>query len=42
MHWSATAGGSRVNDGGLSFRNPGNAFALPPTRLARVAAALST
>ncbi|WP_369185788.1 hypothetical protein [Streptomyces sp. Y1] len=41
-HWSTTGAGIRVNDGALSFRNPANAFALPPTRLARVTAALRT
>ncbi|MFF2751330.1 hypothetical protein ACFVVA_38060 [Kitasatospora sp. NPDC058048] len=41
-HWSVTAASVRINDGSLSFRNPGNAFALPATRLARVATALST
>ncbi|WP_243740986.1 hypothetical protein [Streptomyces sp. 8K308] len=39
--WTTTAGGVRVNDGGHSYRNPANHFALPPEAQARVTAALS-
>ncbi|MFC7331505.1 hypothetical protein [Marinactinospora rubrisoli] len=39
--WSMTGGGVRINDGGYSYRNPANRFALPEDRLARVAGALA-
>ncbi|MEV0690932.1 hypothetical protein [Streptomyces sp. NPDC050388] len=39
--WSMRGDGVRINDGGYSYRNPGNHFALPPARLARVSAALA-
>jgi hypothetical protein len=39
-HWT-TVDGVRTNDGGYSFRNPANHFALPADGLARVSAALA-
>jgi hypothetical protein len=39
--WSSTKEGLQINDGGYSFRNPANSFALPASRLARVTAALA-
>ncbi|MFD3658203.1 hypothetical protein [Streptomyces sp. NPDC058620] len=41
VHWTAEGHGFPVNDGGLSFRNPANHFALSAVRLARVATALA-
>ncbi|OXS33878.1 hypothetical protein [Streptomyces sp. XY006] len=38
-HWT-TADGVRTNDGGHSYRNPENAFALPEDRLREISAAL--
>jgi hypothetical protein len=39
-HWWS-ADGIRVNDGGHSYRNPGNAFALPKNRLLEISNALN-
>lgn len=39
-HWRS-ADGVRVNDGGHSYRNPGNAFALPEGRLREISDALN-
>ncbi|MFE7531344.1 hypothetical protein ACFU7Y_37410 [Kitasatospora sp. NPDC057542] len=39
--WSTAESGHQVNDGGYSYRNPANRFALPTDRLARVTAALA-
>ncbi|MFB7447576.1 hypothetical protein [Streptomyces sp. NPDC056194] len=41
VRWAAAEGGTRINDGRYSFRNPANDFALPENRLARVSAALA-
>ncbi|MFH0518207.1 hypothetical protein ACHBTE_13625 [Streptomyces sp. M41] len=38
-HWSSTHG-VRVNDGGHSFRNPANTFAMPEERLREISVAL--
>ncbi|MER5436537.1 hypothetical protein [Streptomyces sp. NPDC002588] len=38
-HWRL-ADGVRINDGGHSYRNPGNAFALPEARLLEIGNAL--
>ncbi|MEV0324678.1 hypothetical protein ACIBKX_14820 [Streptomyces sp. NPDC050658] len=40
-HWTTTGNAVRVNDGGYSFRNPANSFALPAAGQARVTAALA-
>ncbi|MFG2910248.1 hypothetical protein ACGF13_35015 [Kitasatospora sp. NPDC048286] len=42
VRWTTAASGHQVNDGGYSYRNPANGFALPPDRLARVTAALTS
>ncbi|MGW1211819.1 hypothetical protein ACWD5F_19560 [Streptomyces sp. NPDC002499] len=39
-HWRS-ANGVRINDGGHSYRNPGNAFALPRGRLREISNALN-
>ncbi|WP_217549344.1 hypothetical protein [Streptomyces sp. GbtcB6] len=39
-HWSP-ADGIWINDGGHSYRNPGNAFALPEVRLLEISNALT-
>ncbi|MFE6893906.1 hypothetical protein [Streptomyces sp. NPDC057694] len=39
-HWSLTDG-VRISDGGHSYRNPGNAFALPASRLREISNALN-
>jgi hypothetical protein len=39
-HWRL-ADGVRINDGGHSYRNPGNAFALPEGRLLEISNALN-
>ncbi|MCI3272359.1 hypothetical protein [Streptomyces cylindrosporus] len=39
-HWRMTDG-VRINDGGHSYRNPGNAFALSGSRLSEISYALS-
>lgn len=39
-HWRL-ADGVRINDGGHSYRNPGNAFALPAGRLLEISNALN-
>ncbi|MFF0017719.1 hypothetical protein [Streptomyces sp. NPDC005374] len=39
-HWRL-ADGVRINDGGHSYRNPGNAFALPADRLLEISSALN-
>ncbi|MGR6971696.1 hypothetical protein ACU639_19275 [Streptomyces cynarae] len=39
-HWTS-ADGVRINDGGHSYRNPGNAFALPQDRLLEISKALN-
>ncbi|MEU0835360.1 hypothetical protein [Streptomyces sp. NPDC005969] len=41
MRWTTVERGCRINNGGLSFRNPANRFAWPAARLARVSAALA-
>ncbi|MGW5352391.1 hypothetical protein ACWERV_18010 [Streptomyces sp. NPDC004031] len=41
VRWTTAEDGTRVNDGRYSYRNPANAFALPPDRSARVSAALA-
>ncbi|MFJ1751417.1 hypothetical protein [Kitasatospora sp. NPDC088134] len=41
VRWATAAGGTQVNDGRYSLRNPANDFALPGERLARVSAALA-
>ncbi|MFD7403008.1 hypothetical protein ACFV7R_10110 [Streptomyces sp. NPDC059866] len=41
VRWITAEGGHRINDGGLSFRNPANRFAWPTARMARVTAALA-
>lgn len=41
VRWTTAPHGFSVNDGGYSFRNPANRFALSAGRLARVAAALA-
>ncbi|MFJ2745195.1 hypothetical protein ACIO3O_36685 [Streptomyces sp. NPDC087440] len=40
-HWTHLTSSHAVNDGPLSFRNPANPFALPPSHLARVSTALA-
>jgi hypothetical protein len=39
--WATAPGGVRIDDGGYSFRNPANRFALSDDRLERVSAALT-
>ncbi|MEU6702658.1 hypothetical protein [Streptomyces wuyuanensis] len=39
-HWRP-ADGIRINDGAYSYRNPGNAFALPAGRLSEISRALN-
>ncbi|MCX4690575.1 hypothetical protein OG401_40860 [Kitasatospora purpeofusca] len=39
--WTTTRNGLRINDGGHSYRNPANGFALPADRLAHVTTSLT-
>ncbi|MFE7531854.1 hypothetical protein ACFU7Y_40085 [Kitasatospora sp. NPDC057542] len=39
--WTTAESGHQVNDGGYSYRNPANRFALPTDLLARMTAALA-